>query len=174
MATDERRVEPFQRQHPGAGRSVDGLANPLQAGLELTAQLGTALTQALRFVDLPNGLIDGLDGEAVVTQVVANTLDLISRHRCGLDPDRVAEDAALLAQLFPELKQAMVFVPGHALLGVTLPAGPRDATLSHEGETYLLMEPTGPAQLPIGQLAPASRVLVDSRQLSVQPVLASQ
>ncbi|WP_425592342.1 transglutaminase domain-containing protein [Aeromonas taiwanensis] len=82
--------------------------------------------------------------------------------------------AALLAQLFPELRQTMVFVPGHALLGVALPATPGAATLSRDGETYLLMEPTGPAQLPLGQLAPASRVLVDSGQLSVQPVLANQ
>ena len=81
--------------------------------------------------------------------------------------------AALLAQRFPELKQAMVFVPGHALLGVALPAGPGQATLSWQGETYLLLEPTGPAQLPMGQLAPTSKTLVDSKQLSVQPVLAS-
>ena len=78
--------------------------------------------------------------------------------------------AALLAQRFPELKQAMVFVPGHALLGVALPAKPGEATLSRAGETYLLMEPTGPAQLPMGQLAPTSKTLVDSGQLSVQPV----
>ena len=32
------------------------------------------------------------------------------------------------------------------------------------------MEPTGPAQLPMGQLAPTSKTLVDSGQLSVQPV----
>lgn len=82
--------------------------------------------------------------------------------------------AAMLAQLFPELKQAMVFVPGHALLGVALPAKPGEATLNREGETYLLMEPTGPAQLAMGQLAPTSKTLIDSQQLSVQPVRADK
>ncbi len=82
--------------------------------------------------------------------------------------------AAMLAQLFPELKQAMVFVPGHALLGVALPAKPGEATLNREGETYLLMEPTGPAQLAMGQLAPTSKTLIDSKQLSVQPVRADK
>lgn len=81
---------------------------------------------------------------------------------------------AMLAQLFPELKQAMVFVPGHALLGVALPAKPGEATLSWEGETYLLMEPTGPAQLAMGQLAPTSKTFIDSKQLSVQPVRADK
>ncbi|RQM82559.1 transglutaminase domain-containing protein [Aeromonas dhakensis] len=82
--------------------------------------------------------------------------------------------AAMLAQLFPELQQAMVFVPGHALLGVALPAKPGEATLSWEGETYLLMEPTGPAQLAMGQLAPTSKTFIDSKQLSVQPVRADK
>ena len=77
--------------------------------------------------------------------------------------------AALLAQGYPDLKQAMVFVPGHALLG--WPCQPnRGSHLEPGGETYLLMEPTGPAQLPMGQLAPTSKTLVDSGQLSVQPV----
>ncbi len=78
--------------------------------------------------------------------------------------------AAMLAQLFPELKQAMVFIPGHALLAVDLPAKPGDATLNWQGQNYLLLEPTGPATLPAGQIASTSKTLVDSKQLSVQPV----
>ena len=78
--------------------------------------------------------------------------------------------AAMLAQLFPELKQAMVFVTGHALLAVDLPAKPGDVTLNWQGQNYLLLEPTGPATLPAGQIASTSKTLVDSKQLSVQPV----
>ncbi|MGY6038374.1 transglutaminase domain-containing protein [Aeromonas sp. AE23HZ002T15] len=98
----------------------------------------------------------------------------VLEQNAGDCDSKVTLMAAMLAQLFPELPQAMVFVPGHALLGVALPARSGDAVLNWEGQTYLLMEPTGPAQLPMGQLAPTSRTLVDSRQLSVQPVLASQ
>ena len=65
-------------------------------------------------------------------------------------------------------------MPGHALLGVALPAKPGEATLNREGETYLLMEPTGPTQLAMGQLAPTSKTLIDSKQLSVQPVRADK
>lgn len=78
--------------------------------------------------------------------------------------------AALLAQLFPELPQIMVFVPGHALLGVALPVQSNQESLMWEGQRYLLMEPTGPAELPPGQLATSSKVLVDSGQLSIQAV----
>lgn len=64
----------------------------------------------------------------------------------------------------------MVFVPGHALLAVDLPAKPGDVTLNWQGQNYLLLEPTGPATLPAGQIASTSKTLVDSKQLSVQPV----
>ena len=37
-------------------------------------------------------------------------------------------------------------------------------------EAILLLEPTGPATLPAGQIASTSKTLVDSKQLSVQPV----
>ncbi len=50
--------------------------------------------------------------------------------------------AAMLAQLFPELKQAMVFVPGHALLGVALPAKPGEATLNRTGRGNLSADGT--------------------------------
>lgn len=143
-------------------------------------QQGTTETEArqktvvyiLDFIQaIPYQLLDSQSGRS--GKGFLSPRQVLEQNRGDCD-SKVTLMAALLAQLFPELKQAMVFVPGHALLGVALPAGPGDATLSHEGETYLLMEPTGPAQLPMGQLAPASRVLVDSRQLSVQSVLASQ
>ncbi|WP_349921128.1 transglutaminase domain-containing protein [Aeromonas veronii] len=97
----------------------------------------------------------------------------VLEQNAGDCDSKVTLMAAMLAQLFPELPQVMVFVPGHALLGVALPAKAGEAVLSWEGQTYLLMEPTGPAQLPMGQLAPTSKTLVDSRQLSVQAVRAS-
>ncbi|MGL5607796.1 MAG: transglutaminase domain-containing protein, partial [Aeromonas veronii] len=43
-------------------------------------------------------------------------------------------------------------------------------TLNWQGQNYLLLEPTGPATLPAGQIASTSKTLVDSKQLSVQPV----
>ncbi|MFM4705466.1 transglutaminase domain-containing protein [Aeromonas bivalvium] len=126
------------------------------------------LAHMLNFVQaIPYLLLDnpsGRSGRGLLTP-----RQVLEQNRGDCD-SKVTLMAALLAQLFPDLKQAMVFVPGHALLGVALPAQAGEATLNWEGETYLLLEPTGPATLPPGQLAPSSRVLVESGQLSVQPV----
>lgn len=120
---------------------------------------------------IPYSLLDGESGRA--GKGFLSPRQVLEQNRGDCD-SKVTLMASMLAQLFPELPQAMVFVPGHTMLGVALPAGPGDETLSWEGLRYLLMEPTGPAQLPPGQLALTSKTLIDSRQLSVQPVQASQ
>ena len=139
-----------------------------QEGATETEARQKTVTHMLDFVQaIPYQLLDsqsGRSGKGFLTP-----RQVLEQNRGDCD-SKVTLMAALLAQLFPDLKQAMVFVPGHALLGVALPAQAGEATLSWEGETYLLLEPTGPATLPPGQLAPSSRVLVESGQLSVQPV----
>lgn len=142
-----------------------------QGTTELEARQQT-VAQVLDFIQaIPYRLLDGESGRA--GKGFLSPRQVLEQNEGDCD-SKVTLMAALLAQLFPELPQAMVFVPNHALLAVALPAKPGDATLSWEGQSYLLMEPTGPAQLPMGQLAPTSKTLIDSRQWSLQPVQASQ
>lgn len=142
-----------------------------QEGATETEARQKTVAHMLDFIQaIPYQLLDSQSGRS--GKGFLSPRQVLEQNRGDCD-SKVTLMAALLAQRFPELKQAMVFVPGHALLGVALPAGPGQATLSWQGESYLLLEPTGPAQLPMGQLAPTSKMLVDSKQLSVQPVLAS-
>ena len=139
-----------------------------QEGATETEARQKTVEHMLDFIQaIPYQLLDSQSGRS--GKGFLSPRQVLEQNRGDCD-SKVTLMAALLAQRFPELKQAMVFVPGHALLGVALPAKPGEATLSRAGETYLLMEPTGPAQLPMGQLAPTSKTLVDSGQLSVQPV----
>lgn len=62
--------------------------------------------------------------------------------------------AALLRGLYPTLKLAMIYTPGHAFIGVGLPQGPHDFALNLKGTVYVLAEPTGPRQLALGEVAP--------------------
>ena len=142
-----------------------------QEGATETEARQKTVEHMLDFIQaIPYQLLDSQSGRS--GKGFLSPRQVLEQNRGDCD-SKVTLMAALLAQRFPELKQAMVFVPGHALLGVALPARPGQATLSWQGESYLLLEPTGPAQLPMGQLAPTSKTLVDSKQLSVQPVLAS-
>ncbi|NEX90871.1 transglutaminase domain-containing protein [Aeromonas rivipollensis] len=142
-----------------------------QEGATETEARQKTVAHMLDFIQtIPYQLLDSQSGRS--GKGFLSPRQVLEQNRGDCD-SKVTLMAALLAQRFPELKQAMVFVPGHALLGVALPASPGQATLSWQGESYLLLEPTGPAQLPMGQLAPTSKTLVDSKQLSIQPVLAS-
>ena len=120
---------------------------------------------------IPYQLLDSQSGRS--GKGFLSPRQVLEQNRGDCD-SKVTLMAAMLAQLFPELKQAMVFMPGHALLGVALPAKPGDETLMWEGESYLLLEPTGPGQFAMGQIASTSKTLVDSKQLSVQPVQARE
>ncbi|WDL83369.1 transglutaminase domain-containing protein [Aeromonas bestiarum] len=143
-----------------------------QAGTTETEARQKTVAHMLGFIQaIPYQLLDSQSGRS--GKGFLSPRQVLEQNRGDCD-SKVTLMAAMLAQLFPELKQAMVFVPGHALLGVALPAKPGEATLSWEGETYLLMEPTGPGQFAMGRIASTSQTLVDSKQLSVQQVQARQ
>lgn len=76
--------------------------------------------------------------------------------------------AALLEHLAPAHDTAMILLPGHAVLGIDLPPRPGERTIEVNGRSYVLMEPAGPAVLPIGRVSRASRrLLADGQVLSV-------
>ena len=81
--------------------------------------------------------------------------------------------ASLLGTLLPGRAVVVIVVPEHALLGVALPAEPGERTLYAEGRTYVLMEPVGPAETPLGQISERSRHALDrSNGVTVLPVTA--
>jgi len=46
-------------------------------------------------------------------------------------------------------------------MGIAVPAKAGDTTLIHQGVTYLLAEPTGPALYKLGKIAPESELAID-------------
>lgn len=141
-----------------------------EGGTEVEARQKTAAHMLTFIQSIPYLQLDNLGGRLGKGFLTPRQVLMQNRGDCD---SKVTLMATLLAQLFPELKQAMVFVPGHALLAVDLPVQPGDETISWQGQNYLLLEPTGPAELPPGQIAPTSKTLIDSGQLSVQPVQAT-
>ena len=70
------------------------------------------------------------------------------------DCDSKAVLASSMVRAFlPTTKMIMVFLPNHALLGIALTARDGDKTIEHEGQTYILYDPTGPALIPFGQVS---------------------
>lgn len=61
--------------------------------------------------------------------------------------------AAITRAFLPDTPLILVLLPQHALLGVALTPKKGEQTIDHDGNTYILFEPTGPAQLPFGEVA---------------------
>jgi len=71
--------------------------------------------------------------------------------------------ASLMRTLAPDTATAIVLLPGHAVLAAGLEPQPGDRTLELDGQRFVLMEPAGPARIPLGQVSDTSRKLLDGQ-----------
>ena len=65
-------------------------------------------------------------------------------------------------QVVPAARRGLPRVGQLAAIVIALPAQQGDEQLQIEGYNYLLLEPTGPAELPLGQIADSSRFHIRS------------
>lgn len=79
--------------------------------------------------------------------------------------------ASLIRSLIPDVKMTMVFLPNHALLGIVLPFRTNEQTIDIDGLDYLLMEPTGPAKIPLGEIANSSARDIAGNMYSLEEIL---
>ena len=71
--------------------------------------------------------------------------------------------ASLMRTLAPDTATAIVLLPGHAVLAAALEPRPGDRTLELAGERFVLMEPAGPARIPVGRISDTSRRLLSEQ-----------
>ena len=70
--------------------------------------------------------------------------------------------AALMREIFPRLRIAIIYIPEHALIGFNISHIQGDEIIDIDGLDYSLAEPTGPAILPIAEIAEQSKRYIDS------------
>jgi hypothetical protein len=76
--------------------------------------------------------------------------------------------ASLLRALMPRIEMALVYIDAHAFIGIAIPAEGDEISINYQGVDYLLAEPTGPALLPLGQLAPESELAINQGRYVVE------
>lgn len=81
---------------------------------------------------------------------------LLARNKGDCDGKSALFLALIRAEL-PDVPLAFVYVPGHALVGVGLPAKDGDNTFTHKGKTFVYAEPVGPGAFPLGETAPPNK-----------------
>ncbi|MEP1554354.1 MAG: hypothetical protein ABJJ44_08295 [Paraglaciecola sp.] len=97
-------------------------------------------------------------------------LSVIANNKGDCDSKSVLM-GSLVRALLPDIKMVMVYLPNHALLGIKLPFRPSEKTYEIEGVDYTLMEPTGPANMPLSEISTSSARDLASRMFSHEVVL---
>lgn len=81
---------------------------------------------------------------------------------------KVTLTAAILRALMPRIKMVLIFIDNHALIGIDVLAKTDEITITLDGTTYLLAEPTGPALLPLGTLNQTSELAIIQGQYTAE------
>lgn len=87
-------------------------------------------------------------------------LQVLTQNRGDCD-SKATLFIALMKSLYPDLVQAMIYIPGHAFVALAIPPqDPAQQTVLIQNNPYLIFEVTGPAELPPGQAGEQSRFYV--------------
>jgi hypothetical protein len=78
--------------------------------------------------------------------------------------------AAILRNFYPRLRMMMVYVPGHAFVGLAFPPESGDRVIYLDGQSFVLAEPVGPNQSPLGVVSEQSLSSLSSRDYFYEEV----
>jgi transglutaminase-like putative cysteine protease len=142
----------YRRVARQAARRLSPLAEAI--GERAGADARNRLAYALAFLQtIPYDRLTGRD--AADGSGFATPMEMLHLNRGDCDSKATAL-AALMRRLAPEVRTALILLPGHAVLAADIPSRPGDRMLKLRGERFVLMEPAGPAVVPVGQIAPDS------------------
>ncbi|GGF85011.1 hypothetical protein GCM10011338_41700 [Alteromonas lipolytica] len=85
--------------------------------------------------------------------------------------------AALIRAFLPGNAMRLVLLNKHALLAIAMTPLTKDTTLMIEGVPYILLDPTGPAQMKLGEISDSTRLGLASKQYTLEvipPAMAQQ
>lgn len=99
----------------------------------------------------------------------APPLDVLNDNQGDCD-SKTTLAAALIRALVPQMPLVMIYLPDHALLGAAIPHRNTDPVRKIDGLDYMLMEPTGPALLPLGKIADKSGAQISGGMFSYESV----
>ena len=96
-------------------------------------------------------------------------LSVLAQNRGDCDSKAVLY-LALLRAAHPKTETAMVYMKGHAFVGLGIPVRQGDVGFSVRGEEWLIAEPVGPAQTPLGDAARHSKRKARQGRISMRHV----
>lgn len=104
--------------------------------------------QSIPYNELEDRIVSNGSGFFSPVEVLTNNL--------GDCDSKTTLAASLMRALLPNLQMVIVFLPDHALLGANMAHRESENTLRVNGSDFVLIEPTGPALMPIGKVSDKS------------------
>lgn len=92
---------------------------------------------------------------------------LIANNKGDCD-SKVTLMASIMKAMFPRLRIAIIYIPGHALIGMNVSHLEEDEKLEIDGLDYTLAEPVGPALLPFAQVSEQSLKYIASGNYQIE------
>ncbi len=118
--------------------------------------------QRIPYQDLSNRQESAGDGYSPPLRVLLD-------HRGDCDSKAVLF-AGVMKNIFPKLNIQIIYFRDHAIIGAKIPPIAGEQTVDIAGVTYLLIDPTGPAQLAIGQLSEKYAQAISNKHFSSRPL----
>ena len=135
---------------PDHARHVRQYADDLKP---VVRALGGATPDPRVFADKALSFVQSIPYEkrARVSDLYRRPLSLLGRNKGDCDSKTVLY-LALLHAAYPDLPLAVIYIPGHAYGAIGLPPIRGDTKLRRKGQTWVGVEPVGPAVRPVGKL----------------------
>lgn len=146
------------------------LSSPaLVAVVEAIKEIQQQPSNPREFVEIALSWIQSIPYDKLESRISSNgsgfisPRDLLMQNKGDCDSKSTLM-AALLKAYSPRINVEMVYLRNHALLAVAMPSMPKDQTINKKGIKYVLLEPTGPAQLGIGEVDDDTKMALRNRQ----------
>ncbi|MCK7459603.1 hypothetical protein [Idiomarina aminovorans] len=157
--------------HPAIAREVTPTIRPLIQAIG--EQLGNntqrnyinfiaSFIQQIPYNDLNNKLDSRGDGF-----VPPNQLLYYNQGDCD---SKVTLMTAVIQQIIETPQMAIIYLPKHAVFGISISRRSEDTTVKHDGINYVLVDVTGPAAMPLGQVGDQTEFQVSTGQYTVVPL----
>ena len=124
---------------------------------QIAARL-TLWIQQIPYRDLDNRIESNGKGYAPPVQ-------LIFDHNGDCDSKAVLW-ATVMRLIFPTLMIKIIYLPNHAIIAAQVPATDTEQVIDFADASLLLIDPTGPAPLKLGQISPEFQAALRSKQFS--------
>jgi hypothetical protein len=157
--------------HPGIASEMTAVLRPLIQAIG--EQLGNntqrnyinyiaSFIQQIPYNDLNSKLDSRGDGF-----VPPNQLLYYNQGDCD---SKVTLMSSVIKEIIETPKMAIIYLPNHAVFGISISSRSDDISVKHNGVNYILVDVTGPAAMPLGQVGGETEFQINTEQYTVVPI----